>query len=84
MLSRTVRASAKGQLTIPKELYNAMGLEGAADLLMIQEGERLLVLSAEAHARRVVDDLGGWEALAAPAFADVWDNPIDDEVWNDL
>lgn len=28
------------------------------------------------------DDLGGWEALAAPAFVAVWGDGAD-EVWND-
>lgn len=80
MQMRTVRASAKGQFTIPKELFDAMG--DPRDLLLIQDDHRLIVLPADEHARATVDDLGGWEALAAPAFADVWDNEAD-EVWND-
>lgn len=31
--------------------------------------------------RKSVDDLGGFETLAADAFAEVWDNPAD-EAWN--
>ncbi len=79
MQMRTVRASAKGQFTIPKDLFDAMG--DPRDLLLIQDGMRLVVLPAQESARALVDDLGGWEALAAPAFADVWDNEAD-EVWD--
>lgn len=80
MQMRTVRASPKGQLTIPKDLFDAMG--DPQELLLIQDGHRLVILPAHEQAHRILDDLGGWQDLAAPAFADVWDNEAD-EVWNE-
>jgi hypothetical protein len=81
MQIRTVKASPKGQFTIPRDLFSAMG--GPQELVLIQDGHRLLVLPAHEVAQGVVDELEGWHHLATPALADVWDNDAD-EVWNEV
>ncbi|HUR60880.1 MAG TPA: AbrB/MazE/SpoVT family DNA-binding domain-containing protein [Candidatus Thermoplasmatota archaeon] len=79
---RKVTASAKGQFTLPVDMFRALGGDGPTELLLIQEGDHILVVPPERIGRAVLDDLGGWEALGASALADVWDNKAD-EVWDE-
>lgn len=81
MIVRTVRLSSKGQLSIPAEALAALRAKRGTEFLLIQEGERLVLVKAETVAKQAVQELGGWEALAAPAFAELWDNP-EDEAWD--
>lgn len=82
MIVKTVKVSAKGQITLPADALRAMRARKGTELLLVQEGDKLVLLRAEDLGRRLVDELGGWEALAAPAFAELWDNPAD-EVWDE-
>lgn len=83
MLLRKVTASAKGQFSIPADMMRALGAgKGPLDLVLVQEGNRIIVVPADVAAHAIVDDLGGWQHLSARSLADVWDNEAD-EVWND-
>ena len=82
MIVRNVKASAKGQLTLPVDVLRALGASGPTEFMLVQEGTHILLVTPEEYAQGLVDDLGGWSALAAPAFAAVWDSP-EDEVWDD-
>lgn len=82
MLVKTVKLSEKGQITLPADALRAMRASRGTEFLLVQEGDRLLLVKADAVGKRLVDDLGGWESLAAPAFKDLWDNDAD-EVWNE-
>lgn len=77
---RTVKASAKGQLTIPKELFDAIG--GARELVIVEDGGRLVLVPSDQAARQIVDEFEGWEHLGLASFDRLWDNEAD-EVWND-
>jgi bifunctional DNA-binding transcriptional regulator/antitoxin component of YhaV-PrlF toxin-antitoxin module len=80
MHMKTVRASEKGQFTLPRDMYKALG--ESRDLLLVEDGGRIILMAAEEHGRRIIGDLGGWEALATKSLDDVWDND-EDEAWND-
>lgn len=83
MLVKTVRLTDKGQLTVPAEALRAMNARKGTEFLLIQEGERIVLVKASAVGRQLLDDMGGWDALAAPAFQDLWENE-DDEIWNSV
>jgi bifunctional DNA-binding transcriptional regulator/antitoxin component of YhaV-PrlF toxin-antitoxin module len=81
VLVRRVTASANGQFSIPAEMMRALGAKGPMELLLVQDGDRIVLVPA-ARARQPVDDLEDWSALSLPAFAKLWDNDAD-EAWND-
>lgn len=81
MLVKTVKLSTKGQVTLPVEALRALKARKGSEFILIQEGERIVLVPAANVGRRTLDELGGWEALATPAFASLWDNPAD-EVWD--
>lgn len=81
MIVRTARLTDKGQITLPADALREMNAGKGTEFLVIQEGDRLVLIKATSVGKQLLDDLGGWEALAAPAFADVWDNEAD-HVWD--
>ncbi|HWG91839.1 MAG TPA: AbrB/MazE/SpoVT family DNA-binding domain-containing protein [Candidatus Thermoplasmatota archaeon] len=81
MLVKTIRLTDKGQITLPVEALRAMNAGKGTEFLLIQEGERMVIVKASAVGKALLEEFGGWEALAAPAFADLWDND-EDEVWD--
>lgn len=84
MLLRKVTASAKGQFTLPADILRKLGGgKGPMELVLVQEGKRVILVPAEAAAQAIVDDLAGWGALSAQSLDRLWDNEID-EVWNDV
>lgn len=82
MIVKTVRASPKGQLTLPITMLRAMKLKGSTEFLVVQDGERIVLTPAATVGQKEVDDLANWQALAMQSLEEVWDNP-EDEAWND-
>lgn len=82
MLVKTVKASSKGQITLPAEVLRALKVKKGVEFVLIQQGNRIVLVPASDVGRQVVEELGGWESLAEPAFAEVWDNEAD-EVWDE-
>lgn len=82
MFVKTVKVSSKGQITLPADALRALGVKQGVEFLLVQEGGRILLVKADAVGRRAIDELGGWESLAAPAFAEMWNDPKD-EIWDE-
>ena len=83
MIVKTVKVSAKGQLTLPADTMRAMNVRKGTEFVLVQDGDRLILTKANTVGKRIVDETRGFEALGVGAFQDVWDNPADDEAWND-
>jgi AbrB family looped-hinge helix DNA binding protein len=49
--ARAVRLSAKGQLVIPKDMRDALGVKEGDELLIAVEGGRVVLSRAAQHAR---------------------------------
>ncbi len=84
MRMKVVSLSPRGQLVIPAAILRAMGIKGRTDVAIVQDGKQLVLTKASDVGKKVVDDLQGFYALSYKGLTDVWDNPYDDEAWNDL
>lgn len=84
MIVKTVKVSAKGQFTIPAEVMRALNLRKGTEIILVQEGERVILKKATSVGKEILDDLADFSALGLSSFRELWDNPIDDEVWNDV
>ncbi len=82
VIVKTVKLSSKGQLTLPAETLRALKARKGDEFVLVQEDQKIVLIPATRVARQVIDDLGGWSAISAPAFQQLWDN-VDDEVWNE-
>jgi len=82
MLVKTVKLSSKGQLSLPADVLRALRASKGTEFVLVQEGEKVILLPAARVGREVLDDLSGFEALARSAFGRLWDNEAD-EIWNE-
>ncbi len=78
----TVRVSSKGQVVIPKDVRKRLGLDRNTDLLLVEEGDAL-ILRKKADVEKVLRDRFYPLVFASEAsLAELWDN-TEDDVWND-
>jgi bifunctional DNA-binding transcriptional regulator/antitoxin component of YhaV-PrlF toxin-antitoxin module len=82
VLVKTVKLSSKGQLTLPTEVVRALRAARGTEFVLVQDGERVLLIPATSVGKRALDELGGFEALGLSAFEKLWDNEAD-EIWNE-
>lgn len=73
----TGKMSSKGQVTLPKEIRNKLGLENGDDLMFSIEGHGVLVEKA-----RPIDVV--WHRSVESTLAPEWNSPEDDEAFGDL
>lgn len=77
-----VKVSSKGQITLPAGTVRAMRARKGTEFLVLIEEDRIVLQRRRGSVAQPADDLADREALAEPAFAAVWDNPIDNQVWD--
>lgn len=58
-LTRSVKLSRKGQLVIPKEMRDALGVKEGDELLAVLEDGRMILTRPEAYARATRGSMKG-------------------------
>ena len=77
----TVRVASKGQVVIPKDVRRRHGLERDTDLVLLEEGDAL-VLRKKADVEKVLRDrFDPLLRAAEKSLAELWEN-TEDDVWN--
>jgi len=82
MQTKTVRLSAKGQLAIPVGMRRAMGLRTGSELLVLFDGEKLLLTRADKAASTLLREFEDLVHASAETAKALWGSPADD-VWDD-
>ncbi|MCE7736058.1 MAG: AbrB/MazE/SpoVT family DNA-binding domain-containing protein [Candidatus Heimdallarchaeota archaeon] len=77
MKVKTVKVSDKGQIAIPKEMRNILHIEKGDEVLLIAEGNIIIIEKVKKENFRDILKLS--ESTAQK----IWDNDEDD-VWNEL
>lgn len=77
MKTKTVKLSNKGQIVIPKEMRDDLNLDQGDDILLIAEGD---VIILEKVRKENFKDL---LKLSEKTMEKTWDNE-EDEIWNEL
>jgi AbrB family looped-hinge helix DNA binding protein len=79
-MMKTVRVSDKGQIAIPQEMRERIGIKRGDSLVLIQVGDKLFIEKERAVAARLVDDFKDLLKFHEKSLRSVWDNKSDD-VW---
>ena len=79
---KTVKVSEKGQIAIPLDVREAIGLEKGDELILIQEGGKILLEKATAAVGALKDEFAPLLKAAEKTAKELWDNKYD-EAWND-
>lgn len=80
-LIRTLRVSEKGQVVLPVEVRRAMGIEKGTELVLVFDGERLLLQKETRAASALQEDFSDLLAATEASLRSVWENEHD-EAWD--
>lgn len=78
----TVRVSSKGQVVIPKDVRKRHGLERDTDLVLLEEGDALVLRKKTDVEKILRDRFYPFLRASETSLAELWESP-DDDVWND-
>ena len=77
MKAKSVKVSEKGQIAIPKEIRQLMDIEKGDELLLIADGNKIIIEKIQA------ENYNDLLKLSKKVAKRIWDNE-EDEIWNDL
>ena len=83
MQAKTVKVSEKGQVAIPVEMRRAMGLRKGSELLVLFDGEKMLLTRADRAADALLREFDDLLQASVVVARGLWGNDAD-EVWNDV
>jgi len=83
MLIKTVKVSSKGQIAIPAEVRTGAGIEEGDELVVLQEGGRILITKASAVSKRLGSGFGDLLKHSEKVAEKLWSNK-EDEIWDSL
>jgi len=75
METKIIKVTDKGQISIPIEIRNAIGISVGDDLIAIREGETLCLKKIKKN------DFKDLLKLTENSLKKIWDNQ-EDEIWN--
>ena len=75
MEAKIIKVTDKGQISIPVEIRNAIGISAGDELIAIRDGESLCIRKIKK------DDFKDLLKLNEKSLKKIWDNEIDD-IWN--
>ena len=81
MIVKTVKVSNKGQISIPLEIRERTGINKGDELMLLQEGNKILIEAAVNVTKKVKDDFSDILKLSEKSLIKLWDNKSD-EIWN--
>lgn len=83
MRIKTVKVSDKGQISLPVDIRKATGIKKGDELLLIQDGKKILIESAPNFGKKVTDDFSDLMKISEKSLLKLWDNEAD-KVWDDF
>ena len=81
MIVKTVKVSEKGQIAIPIEIRESSGIHRGDELILVQEGNKILIEPAKKIQKHIEDDFSDLLRLSEKSLMTLWDNE-EDEIWN--
>lgn len=80
---KTLKVSEKGQIAIPADIRNNMGIKKGDTLIMIHERKRILLQKAEQISKETKDEFKHLLKHSESVAKKVWGNKEDD-VWDTI
>ncbi len=77
---KTVKVSDKGQIAIPTEIRDAIGITKGDDLILLEAGGKILIEKADRITEKVKEDFRDIVKFNELALKKVWSNKKDD-IW---
>lgn len=81
MQIKTIKVSEKGQIAIPKEMRDNMGIKEGEELLLFQKEDQILIQKAKKVSKLMEDSFSDILVFNQNSLKEVWGNKEDD-YWN--
>lgn len=78
---KTIRVSEKGQIAIPNQIRETLGIEQGDELVILQIDNKILMEKAQRTEQKLKDDFKDILKFSEKSLKEVWDNK-DDEIWS--
>ncbi len=78
---KTIKVSAKGQITLPVDIQKEIGIEKGDELLLVRKGKKIMLEKHESIASKIDDDFTEIQKIAESSLKKIWLNKSDD-IWN--
>ena len=78
---KTIKVSAKGQITLPSDIQKEIGIKKGDEILLIKKGKKILLEKQENIAKKIEDDLNDLSSFSENSLKKLWLNKKD-EIWN--
>jgi len=83
MLVKTVKVSDKGQIAIPVDVREETGIETGDELVLVQEGKKILLELSQNVSKSVKEDFSDLLKLSEKTLSNLWNNDAD-AIWDDF
>lgn len=81
MKIKTIKVSEKGQIAIPAEFREIIGIHKGDQLLLIQKGNKILIEKTASFSEEIKNGFEDLIKFSEKNIKKLWDNKEDD-VWN--
>lgn len=77
---RSIKVSAKGQITLPTYIQKEIGIRKGDEILLIIKGGKIILEKPERVAKKFKDEFTDVQSLSERSLRKLWMNK-DDEIW---
>lgn len=78
---RSIKVSAKGQITLPSDIQKEIGIRKGDEILLIRKGGKIILEKPERVAKKFEDEFADVQFVSERSLRKMWLNK-DDEIWN--
>jgi AbrB family looped-hinge helix DNA binding protein len=78
---KTIKVSEKGQVAIPQQMREILGINQGDELMVIQMDNKILIEKTQKMEQKMKDDFKDILKFSEKSLREVWDNESDD-IWN--
>lgn len=80
-MMKTIKVSEKGQIAIPNQIRETLGIEQGDELVIIQIDNKILIEKAQRTEQKLKEDFKDILKFSEKSLKEVWDNKSDN-IWN--
>ena len=81
MITKTIKVTDKGQISIPTSIRDIIEIEKGDELLIIENNGKILIEKVDNIAKNIIDDFSDIVKFSEKTLNEVLDNK-EDEIWN--
>lgn len=82
MITKTIKVTNKGQISIPSSIREMIGIEKGDELLIIEDKGKILIEKVNNINKQITDNFTDMINFSQKTLSEIWDNKEDD-IWSE-